>query len=95
MVVAVLVVVFSTQALWGLLEGIAAGVVVTDVFGALLGFEATCLLTGIILCGWLWLGLGVSVFVLCLLHAVLEGLALMAGLRECGVGVWGCCLGTV
>ena len=45
MVVVVLVVVFSTQTLWGLLERIMAGVVMTFMFGALLGFEATSLLT--------------------------------------------------
>ena len=73
MVVVVLVVVFSTQTLWGLLERIMTGMGTTYMFGALLGFEATSLLTGIVLCGWLWLGLGVSVFVLCLLHAVLGG----------------------
>ena len=45
MVVVVLVVVFSTQTLWGLLERIMTGMGTTDMFGALLGFEATSLLT--------------------------------------------------
>jgi hypothetical protein len=49
MVVVVLVVVFSTQTFWGLLERIMAGVVMMYMFGALLGFEATSLLTGIVL----------------------------------------------
>ena len=76
--VVVLVVVFSTQTLWGLLERIMTGMGTTDMFGALLGFEATsmlCLPLGG--CGVL----GVSVERPCLFSCVL-------GTRAPCVGVW-------
>lgn len=56
-------------------------------FGMLLGFEATSVLS---LWGWVF---GVSVFVLCLCALVFLGS--LVGSLVGGVGVWGCCLGTV
>lgn len=85
----------SAGSLWGLvvLEGRAWYVMRMGMFGALLGFEATSLLAVLLLVGWGGWVLGVSVFVLCLLHGVLVA-GLLAG-WGCCVGVRGCCLGTV